>query len=103
MQIKIFDANGMERMSFVVPPSDRDSFNVDEHGGEGKTAKVSSETAKEILVDGSLHTLDVTNVPTFDAATHFAYLTGYELKADGNSYQATWSVVEKPVDDPAPE
>ena len=103
MQVKIFDATGMQRMSFVVPPSDRDSFDVDAHSVDGKTAKVSSEDAKEILVDGSLHTLDMTSIPTFDAATHEAHLTGYELKSDGNSYQATWSIVEKPVNDPAPE
>lgn len=102
MQVKIFDANGMQRMTFNVAPVDRDTFNVENHSGDGKTAKVSSEANMEILVDGSLHTLDMTSIPTFDEATHEAHLTGYELKSDGNSYQATWSIVEKPVDDPAP-
>jgi|TARA_R100000479_G_scaffold169266_1_gene110866 hypothetical protein len=103
MLVKLFTTKGLESGMFNVPLADQSGFDVSQHNTDSTTAKVSSTDDPEILVDGTLHPLDVSNMPSYNSETQTARLTGFNLKDDGETYEGVWEINTIPENTPLEE
>lgn len=98
MLIKLFDnTTGLERGDVIIPPSDAEGFDVSSLDNETTTAVQSNESLFEVLVNGTLFVLDLSNPPEVPEGKYL-HVSGYESKS-GGGYQATWVLYDIPVSD----